>query len=82
MKCDVGCKPKCTTCRRTKGPVGRDVAPAMSGGNCGCECPGYLEDPQPCDLWPGEERACTCGRGGRGGHWHWCEKKAGMGAER
>ncbi len=33
------------------------LAPAMAGTCCDYDCAGYYEDPKPCDLWPGEERA-------------------------
>jgi hypothetical protein len=55
-RCDVGCVPVCATCRLRKAPVGRSVAPAMAGSMCDYDCPGYREDPTPCDLWPGETR--------------------------
>jgi len=52
--CTVGCSPVCTTCKQLKVPVGR--SPPCEWGGCNHECPGYREDPSPCDLWPGEER--------------------------
>lgn len=54
--CDVGCTPICVVCDRRKKPVGRSAAPAMAGDLCTRECDGYWHDPDPCDLWPGEER--------------------------
>jgi hypothetical protein len=54
--CVTGCRSECKTCGRTKAPVGRSIAPAMAGGVCDFDCPGYYENPKPCDLWPGESR--------------------------
>lgn len=54
--CKKGCRPECRSCGRQKVPIGRSVAPAMAGGGCNYDCPGYYNDPGPCDLWPGEER--------------------------
>lgn len=28
----------------------------LAGGGCDFDCPGYYQDPKPCDLWPGEAR--------------------------
>lgn len=44
----------CTTCRRTKAPIGRDVAAAAAGAYCDRECPGYTAEPHPGTRWPGE----------------------------
>lgn len=74
----VGVSIECTTCRRTKAPRGRSVAPATSGSLCDDTCAGYRNDPKPSDLWPGEVRpVCSgCGSGfpfhdkmDCGGHW-------------
>ena len=56
LPCAVGCSPECAVCRRRKAPVGRSVPPAMAGGLCDFDCPGYYQNPKPCDLWPREER--------------------------
>ena len=47
-----GIEVTCTTCGRTKKPIGRD-----SMSNDGCtreECDGYSAEPYPGCLWPGE----------------------------
>ena len=51
---ETGVAVTCTTCGRTKKPWGRS-APLMAS-YCEHECPGYRQDPQPGDLWPGETR--------------------------
>lgn len=52
----VGRAVYCLLCERPKKPVGRDLAPAMSGSYCTHdECPGYDIEPWPDNLWPGEE---------------------------
>jgi hypothetical protein len=50
----VGIAVECTVCGRDKEPLGRSVAPAMAGGMCDFECPGYSKEPMPGSLWPGE----------------------------
>jgi hypothetical protein len=52
--CTIDCErmPECTTCRRTKKPIGRD--PGIDADYCGHDCPGYREAPTPGHLWPGE----------------------------
>jgi hypothetical protein len=57
--CETGCRPECSTCGRAKAPVGRSVPGEAAAGICTStnRCPGYYEEPKPCDLWPGEERA-------------------------
>lgn len=54
--CAVGCMPICGDCHKPKKPVGRDQAAATVGAYCAWDCPGYLLEPTPCDLWPGENR--------------------------
>lgn len=46
--------PICTTCHLRKPPRGRSVAPEMANGMCGYDCRGYLDNPKPGHLWPGE----------------------------
>ena len=52
-----GTEPECKTCGRVKVPIGRSVPMAMYGSSCGRECEGYLKDPQPDHLWPGEKQS-------------------------
>jgi hypothetical protein len=54
---DVGVAVDCTTCGRRKAPRGRSVAAEAANGMCSWDCPGYAQDPDPGDLWPGEKRA-------------------------
>jgi hypothetical protein len=63
MTCTAACEATqiCGRCRRRKAPRGRSVAPAMAGGLCDIDCPGYREEPEPGHLWPGElERSKLC----------------------
>jgi len=53
----VGITVWCTVCPRSKKPIGRSAAFAMANSLCDRDCPGYLLDPQPGDLWPGETQA-------------------------
>jgi hypothetical protein len=62
----VGVAVECTVCHLHKKPRGRDAAPAAANGLCDMSCPGYAEDPQVGELWPGERR-----------HAAWCEAEAG-----
>jgi hypothetical protein len=62
--CAVGCSPECTICGRLKNPTGRDAPAAMANGLCTHDCPGYFQEPSPCDLWPGECRDCANATGG------------------
>jgi hypothetical protein len=41
-----------------KKPIGRSAAPEMANSLCDHECGGYMQEPTPCDLWPGEWRDC------------------------
>lgn len=43
---------QCAVCERRKQPIGRS-APDPAG-YCTSDCPGYLQDPRPDELWPGE----------------------------
>lgn len=43
--------PECTTCRKSKKPVGRDAGIA-SNGYCDSDCPGCWQDPSAGHLWP------------------------------
>lgn len=53
----VGYQVECVVCRLVKKPRGRDAPLAMGNSLCDFECPGYDQDPQAPDLWPGETRA-------------------------
>lgn len=50
----------CTVCGKQKPPRGRSIPLLLYGYFCAPsldpaeECPGYRQDPQPGDLWPGE----------------------------
>lgn len=46
----------CTVCGLRKKPIGRDAPVAMANSLCDHECSGYLLDPRPGTLWPGEPR--------------------------
>jgi hypothetical protein len=46
--------PYCSVCGMPKKPIGRDVGAAAANGYCDHECPGYMADPKPGYLWPGE----------------------------
>jgi hypothetical protein len=46
---------ECTTCHRSKKPVGRSAPMEMGASLCDPDCPGYYAEPKPSDLWPGEE---------------------------
>lgn len=48
----VGKSVECTTCGRRKKPWGRSEP--LGSYLCDSECPGFLEDPGPGQLWPGE----------------------------
>lgn len=47
--------PECAVCKLRKPPRGRSVAPEMSNGMCGRDCPGYNQEPKSGHLWPGED---------------------------
>ena len=49
---------KCETCGLRKKPIGRDASPYWYG--CDSDCPGYMQDPRPSCLWPGEEEDPGC----------------------
>lgn len=54
------CKPSCwanvtcSTCGRTKIPVGRSAPVEMAGSMCDWDCPGYTDEPRAGHLWPSE----------------------------
>ena len=52
----VGKAVDCTVCGMQKKPVGRSAPAASAADYCSYECKGYLQDPQPGSLWPGEEK--------------------------
>ena len=52
-----GTSPRCETCGRVKDPIGRSIALAACGSGCDRECEGYLKDPQPDHLFPGEKQS-------------------------
>ncbi len=60
--------PECKTCGLGKAPHGRDVAAAMAGSYCTWQCPGYDEEPEPGELWPGERYGNSLG------HMNWHEE--------
>jgi hypothetical protein len=49
-----GYRVTCKVCGHTKQPVGRS---APLGLMCDSDCEGYLDDPLPSHLWPGESKA-------------------------
>ncbi len=51
----IGIKVHCTICHQQKQPRGRSASPLIYF--CNHDCPGYLQDPQVGDLWPGESEA-------------------------
>ena len=55
--CTEECRaqPDCVKCGRPKAPRGRSIAPAMAGGLCDTDCPGYDQAPQAGHLWPNED---------------------------
>ena len=50
----------CTTCGKSKAPLGRSSPGACY--YCDFRCPGYREEPYPDELFPGEVRAEFCDR--------------------
>lgn len=52
-QCTEDCErqPTCTICGRRKKPWGRD---SRTNDGCTSECEGYMRDPKPGHLWPGE----------------------------
>jgi hypothetical protein len=50
----------CSVCGMHKGPVGRSTAPA-DAGYCSFDCPGYMQEPRPEELWPGERYGDSLG---------------------
>ena len=53
---DVGRIVRCTTCERTKKPIGRSAPMECAAYMCDEDCPGYRDEPFPSDLWPREAR--------------------------
>lgn len=54
--CTENCEsmPECDMCGLRKKPIGRDAPTAVANSYCGYDCPGYMKDPTPGHLWPGE----------------------------
>ena len=52
----VGVAVYCTTCELWKKPNGRDAAAIIANSLCDRDCPGYMEEPLPGHLWPGEKQ--------------------------
>lgn len=54
--CTLACEAvvHCKACGLRKKPRGRDAPLAMANSLCDQDCPGYVENPQPPHLWPGE----------------------------
>lgn len=53
----IGIAVNCAVCGLRKQPFGRSAPMSSAGGLCaGDECPGYMQEPKPGDLWPGERR--------------------------
>ncbi len=51
-----GDSPVCSGCHKRKKPLGRSAPLEMANGLCDHECEGYMLEPKPHDLWPGETR--------------------------
>jgi hypothetical protein len=47
----------CKLCERLKGVRGRDMGAIAGQGKCDWDCPGYMQEPIPSDLHPGEKRS-------------------------
>lgn len=45
----------CTVCGLRKQPRGRCAPMEMANGLCSWDCAGYMQDPKPPHLWPGED---------------------------
>lgn len=52
----VGKSVECAVCHKMKKPLGRSAPLEMGNSLCHYDCPGYLQDPQPDTLWPGEKQ--------------------------
>lgn len=53
----IGKAVDCTVCGMQKNPVGRDAPAAFAADSCSYECKGYMQEPHPGSLWPGESQA-------------------------
>lgn len=58
----------CVVCGLRKKPRGRSAPLEMANGLCDFECPGYGQDPEQCELWPGERYGDSLG------HFWWHEQ--------
>jgi hypothetical protein len=45
----------CNVCKLRKKPIGRSAPLEMANSLCDYECQGYMQEPRPGQLWPGEE---------------------------
>ncbi len=54
MTARIGIAVNCAQCGLRKKPIGRCAPLEMANGLCDYECPGYVKEPQPGSLWPGE----------------------------
>lgn len=52
--CTVECEhmPRCVVCQDIKKPIGRSAP--LGTVYCSSHCRGYMEEPMPGHLWPGE----------------------------
>lgn len=57
----VGQNVICNTCGRRKAPLGRSISADEAGGYCESDCQGYLHDPKPDGLFPGERYGDSLG---------------------
>ncbi len=55
-KSEVGVAVECAVCGLRKKPVGRSAPLEIASSLCDHECQGYLQEPHPGSLWPGETR--------------------------
>jgi len=53
----IGIAVYCEVCGLRKKPYGRSASPVMANSLCDDDCAGYLSEPKPGDLWPGETEA-------------------------
>jgi hypothetical protein len=59
----------CAVCGQQKHPLGRDPGVYAANGYCGHDCPGYMQEPRPGQLWPGERYGDSLG------HMAWHERE-------